>query len=250
MQLTVLGKSPSWQDGGGACSGYLIRADGYRLLLDCGSGVFGKLRLVEDYLDLDAVLISHLHPDHFLDLVPFSFALGYSPRGNSRRPELHAPPGAGELFRCLSGCWGSADQVERAFELIEYAPRESLQLGPISVRFCEVPHYTRAYACELSVDGRRLTFGADCGPNPALEQFAAGTDLLMVEATLQEPDEDEPPGHMTPAQAGTMGRRAGARRLVLTHFSDEVDAEWIRAEAERTFGGQVALAAEGLALDV
>jgi ribonuclease BN (tRNA processing enzyme) len=55
---------------------------------------------------------------------------------------------------------------------------------------------------------------------------------------------------MTPAQAGTMGRRAGARRLVLTHFSDEVDAEWIRAEAERTFGGQVALAAEGLALDV
>ena len=70
MRITVLGKSPAWQDAGGACSGYLIEEDGYTLLLDCGNGVFAKLRGHRDYVDVDAVLISHLHADHFLDLVP------------------------------------------------------------------------------------------------------------------------------------------------------------------------------------
>src|ERR1043166_7344733 len=80
MRLTVLGKSPSWQDADGACSGYLIEEDGFRLLLDCGNGVFSKLRRFVDYVDVDAVVISHLHADHFLDLVPFSYALTYAPR--------------------------------------------------------------------------------------------------------------------------------------------------------------------------
>ena len=80
MRLTVLGKSPSWQDAGGACSGYLIEEDGSAVLLDCGNGVFSKLRRYRDYTAIDAVLISHLHADHFLDLVPFSYALTYAPR--------------------------------------------------------------------------------------------------------------------------------------------------------------------------
>jgi len=80
MRLTVLGKSPSWQDADGACSGYLIEEDGTTILLDCGNGVFSKLRRYCDYINVDAVLISHLHADHFLDLVPFSYALTYAPR--------------------------------------------------------------------------------------------------------------------------------------------------------------------------
>ena len=80
MRLTVLGKSPSWQDAGGACSGYLVEENGTRILLDCGNGVFAKLREHVDYVDVDAVVISHLHADHFLDLVPYSYALTYAPR--------------------------------------------------------------------------------------------------------------------------------------------------------------------------
>ena len=80
MRLTVLGKSPSWQDAGGACSGYLIEEGDTRLLVDCGNGVFAKLRKHVDYVDVDAVVISHLHADHFLDLVPYSYALTYAPR--------------------------------------------------------------------------------------------------------------------------------------------------------------------------
>ena len=104
MRITVLGKSPAWQDAGGACSGYLVEEDGYALLLDCGNGVFSTLRQSRDYIDVNAVLISHLHADHFLDLVPFSYALSYAPRQQPvavagwpgtewpARPQLHAPP--------------------------------------------------------------------------------------------------------------------------------------------------------------
>ena len=113
------------------------------------------------------------------------------------------------------------------------------------MRFCEVPHYAQAFACELSAGRSRITFGADCGPNDALAQFAQGTDLLIAEASLREPDTDEPRGHMTPLEAGEMGRKAQAKRLLVTHFSDELGAEWVQEESTRGFGAEVSLAAAG-----
>ena len=115
MRITVLGKSPSWEDAGGACSGYLIEDGATSLLLDCGNGVFSKLRLYRDYTDLDAVLVSHLHADHFLDLVPYAYALTYAPRqqpvpvggypgtDSPARPRLIAPSGA----RDASAAWSA-----------------------------------------------------------------------------------------------------------------------------------------------
>ncbi len=257
MRITVLGKSPSWQDAGGACSGYLVEEDGFSLLVDCGNGVFSKLRHYRDYVDLDAVLITHLHADHFLDLIPYSYALAYAPRQqpvavggwpgttSPARPRLFAPMGAGDMFRHLVECWGDEDLVERAFRLSEYDGPDELSLGPISIRFCEVPHYTRTFAVELSAGGGRVTYSADCSPNDQLVRFAAGTDLLLIEATLPRPERTGQRGHLTPGEAGEHGRRAGARRVVLTHFSDELDPEWARAEAIESFGGPVELAYEG-----
>jgi ribonuclease BN (tRNA processing enzyme) len=94
-------------------------------------------------------------------------------------------------------------------------------------------------------NGARLTYSADCAPNEQLIQFAQGTDLLLVEATLPRPERTGQRGHLTPYEAGDHGRRAEARRLVVTHFSDELDAEWARAQAHDGFGGPVELAREG-----
>jgi ribonuclease BN (tRNA processing enzyme) len=258
VRITVLGKSPSWPDANGACSGYLIQEDGYSLLLDCGNGVFSKLRRFCDYVDLDAVLISHLHADHFLDLVPYSYALMYAPRqqpvpvagweGTSTpaQPTLYAPLGAGEVFRQLVRCWGTDELIERAFELHEYDAPDELAIGPFKVRFCEVPHYTRTYAVELASNGgARLTYSADCSPNEQLVQFAHGTDLLLIEATLPRPERTGERGHLTPSEAGEHARLAGARRVVITHFSDELDPEWAREQAGKAYGGQVDMAYEG-----
>jgi len=247
MRVTILGKSPSWQDAGGACSGYLVESEGFRLLVDCGNGVFAKLRRFVHYTDVDAVVVSHLHADHFLDLVPFSYALTYGPHvaTGAVHPVLNAPPGARDCFRRVVGAWGGEDLIEAAFDLREYDPAEVLHAGPLTVRFQPVPHFTATHAIDVAGGRARFTFGADGAPSEALSGFASGTDLLLVEATLPEPEADGPRGHMTAAEAGEQGRRAGARRLVLTHLSDELDAVHAEEEAERAFGGPVEIAREG-----
>jgi ribonuclease BN (tRNA processing enzyme) len=258
VRITVLGKSPSWQDAGGACSGYLVQEGDFTLLLDCGSGVFSKLRRFCDYVDVDAVLISHLHADHFLDLIPFSYGLTLTPRqqpvpvagwpgtNNPARPKLYAPVGAAEVFRQTVGPWGNQELIETAFSVHEYDAPEELSVGPFAVRFCEVPHFTPTNAVELSGDGgARLTYSADCAPNEELIRFASGTDLLLIEATLPRPERTGVRGHLTPAEAGVHGRRARAKRLVITHISDELDADWAVREAAEAYGGTVELATEG-----
>ena len=264
MRITVLGKSPSWEDAGGACSGYLIEDGGVFLLLDCGNGVFSKLRLFRDYTDVDAVLLSHLHADHFLDLVPYAYALTYAPRqqpvpvggypgtDSPARPRLIAPSGAGQCFRRVVGAWGKEDLIESAFALEEYDAGSTVEVGTLRARFREVPHFTTTYAIDFSSvnGGGRFTYGADCRPGDELIEIARDTDLLMVEATLPRPERTGTRGHMTPAEAGDHARRAGAGRVVLTHISDELDPDWARKEGSKAFGEAVEVAREGAVYEV
>jgi ribonuclease BN (tRNA processing enzyme) len=257
VQVTVLGKSPSWQDAAGACSGYLVQQDGFTALLDCGNGVFSKLRRIADYVDVDAVIISHMHADHFLDLVPFGYALSYAPRqqpvpvggwpgtDEPARPRLYVPAGGGALLRRVVSCWGSEDLIDSAFHVHEYGGGDTVPVGPLTVSFCEVPHFIATFAIELVSDGGRFIYGADCRPNDELVRFARETDVLMIEATLPRPERDGVRGHLTAREAGEHGRFANARRLVLTHYSDELDPELTASEAADSFGGPVELAHEG-----
>jgi ribonuclease BN (tRNA processing enzyme) len=264
MRVTVLGKSPSWQDAGGACSGYLITEGDTALLLDCGNGVFSKLRMQVDYVDVDGVLISHMHADHFLDLVPFAYALTYAPRqqpvpvdrwpgtDDPARPELHLPDGGTKMLRDIVGAWGPEDLIDNAFRISEYDVRSSVTVGPIEARFHSVPHFTETFAVNLTSaeGGGRITFGADCRPGEEIVEAARDTDLLIIEATLPRPERTGVRGHLTPAEAGEHAKRAGAKRVVLTHISDELDADWAREEGSRAFGAPVEVAAEGAAYEV
>jgi ribonuclease BN (tRNA processing enzyme) len=206
------------------------------------------------------VIITHLHADHFLDLVPFSYALTYAPRqqpvpvdrwpgtDHPARPKLYAPPGATGVFRRVAGAWGNEDLIEHAFDLHEYAPSDELMIGPLHVRFHEVPHYVQTHAVEFAsrLNGSgRFTFGADCAPSEELVRFADGADLLMLEATLPRPERGGLRGHLTAAEAGEHAARARAGRLVLTHISDELDPVWARGEAAKAFTGPVTVAHEG-----
>ena len=259
MRLIVLGKSPSWQDAGGACSGYLIEEDGAAVLLDCGSGVFSKLRRFRDYTAVDAVVISHLHADHFLDLVPFAYALTYAPRqqptpvdrwpgtDQPARPKLYAPAGASELFRRVVGAWGNDDLIENAFDVEEFKPESVIDVGSLRFSFQDVPHFTETFAIDIASTngGGRITYGADCSPNEQLVEFARGTDLLIVEATLPRPERTGVRGHLTPEEAGDHACRAGDKRVLLTHVSDELDELWVRKCAKRSFDGRIEVAREG-----
>jgi ribonuclease BN (tRNA processing enzyme) len=110
-----------------------------------------------------------------------------------------------------------------------------------------VPHFTTTYAVEISSTegGGRFTYSADCRPTDELVEIARDTDLLLVEATLPRPERTGIRGHMTPTEAGEHARRAGAKRVVLTHISDELDQTWARKQASEAFGGPVDVAREG-----
>ena len=259
MRVTVLGKSPSWQDAGGACSGYLIEDGKTAMLLDCGNGVFGKLRQRRDYTEIDAVVVSHLHADHFLDLIPYAYALTYAPRqqpvpvppwpgtDEPARPRLIAPPGSIQAFRRVVGTWGNEDLIENAFEIEEYDASSALRVNGLGLRFGEVTHFIQTYAVEIRhrSSGARFVFGADSRPGQELIDFAQGADLLLVEATLPRPERTGIRGHLTPGEAGEHARLAGAKRVVLTHISDELDQVWARTQATESFGGPVEVAREG-----
>ncbi|CAN5694951.1 MAG: MBL fold metallo-hydrolase [Thermoleophilaceae bacterium] len=259
MRLTVLGKSPSWQDAGGACSGYLLEDGDVSVLVDCGNGVFSKLRRFRDYTRVDAVVVTHLHADHFLDLIPYAYALTYAPRqqpvpvdrwpgtDEPARPRLIAPPSAIETFRHVTGAWGAEDLIESAFAIEEYAEESEPEVGSLSFSFRIVPHFRETFAIRVrsSNGGGRLVFGGDCGPTDNLVDFADGAELLLAEATLPRPERTGIRGHLTPREAGEHARAAGARRLLITHISDELDSLWARDEAAAGFGGPVHLASEG-----
>ena len=264
MKLTVLGKSPSWQDAGGACSGYLVEEGDFALLLDCGNGVFSKLRLFCDYVDVDAVAISHLQADHFLDLVPFSYALTYAPRqqpvpvdrwpgtDNPARPRLIAPQGARETFRRVVGAWGNEDLIENAFHLEEYGPDDTPEVGPLKFTFKSVPHFTETFAIRVKSanGGGELVYGADSRPSDEVVDFARDAELLLVEATLPRPERTGMRGHLTPREAGEHAKAAGAKQVVITHISDELDLLWAQTEADAGFGSPVDIAREGAAYTI
>ena len=262
MRLTVLGKSPSWQDAGGACSGYLLQENDTAVLVDCGNGVFSKLRQKIDYVDVDAVVISHLHADHFLDLVPYAYALTYAPRqqpvpvppwpGTDKpaKPRLIAPPGARDIFRRVVGAWGNEDLIENAFVLEEYEESSTPEVGPLRFAFRSVPHFTETFAIKVSNGRGTLAYGADSRPSEELCKFAKGSDLFIVEATLPRPERTGIRGHLTPEEAGEHAKLAGVKRVVLTHISDELDATWARDQASKAFGRRVDVAREGAVYEV
>ncbi len=263
MRLTVLGKSPSWQDVDGACSGYLLQDGETTVLVDCGNGVFGKMRKFVDYVDVDAVVISHLHADHFLDLVPYSYALTYAPRqqpvpvppwpgtDDPARPRLIAPPGADEAFRTIGGLFGNEELIENAFTLEEYdggiragGRRLQVRLPRGAALHADLRGADRARTARLS------STAPTRAPTTSWSTFADGCDLLLIEATLPRPERTGIRGHLTPMEAGEHARAANAKQLVITHISDELDQVWARRQASEAFGGRAEIAREGAVFEI
>ena len=172
---------------------------------------------------------------------------GHPGTDDPARPRLIAPPGSAQFFRNVVGCWGDEELIEQAFRIEEFDAESTVEVGPLTATFTEVPHFVLTHAVNLTSDagGGRFTFGADCRPCEELVDAARDTDLLLVEATLPRPERTGIRGHLTPSEAGDHARRAGARRAVLTHISDELDHEWARDQASTAFGGPVEVAREG-----
>ena len=253
MRLTVVGASASFPAPGGACSGYLVTDGNTRVLLDCGSGVLGQLQLVSRVGDLSAIVISHFHPDHYIDLIALRYGLRYG-FGAAVRPRVLVPTGGREFLRGLGAALRNAPEMfEAAFALDEYDATVAVAVNDLSLAFQRTTHDEPTWACAVARrDGSaRLVYTADTQGSADLERFAHGADLLLCEATYLEAGGVPPSGnHLTAAEAGALARRAGARRLMLTHFWPGLDIDRFAVEAAGTFGRDVLLARPGLTVDV
>ena len=219
MRLDVIGCSPAWPNPGGACSGYVV--DG-AVLLDCGPGVLAKLRQREPWPTVSAIAITHLHLDHWGDLVPWVWGALFGPGVGAPKPALRLPPGAREALVPVLARLGSQDMLDLAFEIEEYADGEPFQLGGLRVTALSVPHYDiPAHGFRVEGD-RTLAYSGDSGPSDALAELARDADLFLCEATLDDGGADGPPrGHLSVSEARAAFEAAGAHRLLLTHRPQE-----------------------------
>lgn len=248
MKLTVLGAHGTWPLAGGATSGYLVREDGYSLWVDCGSGTMANLQQHVGMFDVDAVAISHVHPDHVVDLYAYFFARVYSPE-KPKRATLFTPPGLLETFVVMLQ-EGAMDEMGTTFDLVTVEPGESFEAGPFRVATRPMAHPVPTLGMRIESDGVALAYTADTGPTEELRPLTAGADLLLAEATWQDDHEEAAPIHLTAKQAGQVAGAAEVPRLVLTHLRPHLDWDRSREDASSRFDGEVALAEENLTIEV
>ena len=256
MKLTVLGGAAAGGNTGQGCSGYLVEVGPTRLVLDFGPGTLPELRRHVDFRTLDAIVVSHLHLDHVLDLMALRFALAYNPVRPPAPIPLWMPPGGLGFLRRAAAAFAEpgdeADFVPSAFSAAEYDPSEPLTIGAATVTFAPTVHYVPCWAMRVT-DGAPdadLGYTADAGPTSALTDLLGGVRVLIAEGNwLQTPPKPtEALGHMTAAEAAKLARRVGARTLVLTHLWEENGIEAYRDAAVAAFDGLVEIAQPGLCL--
>jgi ribonuclease BN (tRNA processing enzyme) len=247
MKLTVIGCSGSFAGPDSAASCYLLEGDHegrtWRVLLDLGSGALGSLQRYVDPLAVDAVLVSHLHPDHYFDLSGLYVVWKYHPGGARPRIPVFGPRGiAGQCARAY-GLRPDPGMSEE-FEFHEYDGRP-IRLGPFTVHAHRLVHPITAYGLRVEAGGHTVVYSGDTGPCQELVDLASGADLLLCEAAFVESGDNPTDLHLTGKQAGAAAAEAGARRLVLTHIPPWHDPAIPLAEAREAYDGPLEAAVTG-----
>lgn len=239
MELTILGCSGSY--GGphaGACSGYLVRDGSSTVWIDCGNGTFGHLQEHVAVEDLTALVITHAHPDHCVDLYGLHVMCRYALHRVGL--PVYAPAGLERhLGTLVDGDWGGT------FSWHDIDPSQPVTVGSMSLRFARTDHPPPTYAVEITANGSRLVYTSDTGPGWSVAAFPPGADLVLSEATYLHHSKSAPI-HLSAKEAGAAARAADAHRLMLTHVWPQLDPALIAAEGSGAFGAPVILAEPGL----
>jgi len=238
LRLTVLGCCGTYAAPGGACSGYLVDDGSTRVWIDTGAGTLANLQRHSDLDGVDALVLSHEHPDHWTDLEGFynvcrfvTHRTGipvYGPDGLRRRTYEDTGP---------------------VFDWHVVAGGERVGIGALELTFSRTDHGPETLAMRIGGGGRTLGYSADSGPGWSLEALGPGLDLALCEATFQR-EQEGMAQHMSAWQAGTSARAARVPRLVLTHLWPTLDAERSALEGSDAFGAPVELAATNASYEV
>lgn len=241
MSVTVLGARTPYPAPNEPCSGYLLRAADRNLWIDAGAGTLAELQRHVELAEIHAIWISHLHPDHYADLLAAWNA--YANDGSLPRPTVYGPPSWDARLDAMLARQGAAAKV---FDVVELEDGARLSLGEVELRAVAVHHSVPTFAVRAEAGGRVFAYGADSGPMPALVELARGAGLFVAEAGADTPQAY----HCTPEDAGAAAEEAVVGQLVLTHLAPGLDVDDAIARCRTTFSGAVAVAKPGHVLAV
>lgn len=242
MELIVLGANGTYPRAGGACSGYLVRHDGFTLWMDTGHGTLAHLQEHIAVTDVDAVYISHAHPDHFVDIYPFFYSMFWR---DNRKPKvpMYGPRMAHERMSRLLTPRDGQDDFNTLLPWNEFVAGQVLEVGPLRLTGFDSAHSCTNVCLRIEADGKTLTYTGDTGPHPDLEKAASGADLFLCEASWLEAERSIPePIHLRAREAGEIATRAGAKHLVLTHVWPHNDMDLVLEQASGAFDGPLEIA--------
>jgi ribonuclease BN (tRNA processing enzyme) len=250
LRLTVLGCSTAAPHLATPTAGYLVQWGDTNLLLDAGQGVIRHLQRVLDPLDLTAIVIGHMHADHYLDLVGLRYLYPWGEPAPDPA-SIHLPPGGRARLDALATAISErAGFFDAAFRAVEYDPAAELRVGDLRLRFVRGRHYVPAWGVVVDApDGARLAYTGDTGPSSSVEDAVRGADLLLVESSIATAGEDdEERGHLTADEAIALAVAAEARSALLVHYGPDrrPELEWLCAAA----GSWVRPAIDGLTVTV
>jgi ribonuclease BN (tRNA processing enzyme) len=248
MKLVILGSGtcvPSLRRN--APANYLA-IGGRELLVDCGSGTLLQLeRAGKSYRDIDAVFLTHFHPDHVADFLPLVHALAATPGLERKKPlSLVGPPGVPEFYEKFIS---SLMRGKPPFPLEVTEANGRLDMGSFFVFSAKTVHSGESVAYRFEENGRSVIFTGDCDYDEGIIRLSEGADLLVADCSF--PDEMKTPGHLSPRECGLIARQAGAGKLVLTHLYPSPYPENNRVtEAGEVFAGDIVLAEDLMEFDI
>ncbi len=245
MRITVLGKSPSWPDAGGACSGYLVEEAGFRLLIDPGYATVPRLLQVVPAHRVNAVFVSHGHGDHCADVNPLLRARHLS--GDPPPPlPVFALPGALDAILGLDG-----EMLAKDYDLHQFAAGDRFTIGPFQLATRSLQHFVPNVGVRLSAGDAVMAYTGDGGADPDVTDLADGVALLLAEATFPEHvPEDSRGGLGSAREAGEHARAAQVAHLMLTHLWPGTDPDAAAGAARQAFNGPISVALPGLQIDL
>jgi ribonuclease BN (tRNA processing enzyme) len=248
MRLTVLGCAGSFPGPESACSAYLVEAEGFRLLIDFGSGSLSALQRYASLDGVDAIMLTHLHCDHMLDACTYVVVRRYDPSGALPPVPVYAPLGAAErIAAAYSSEGGPVDDVYTFYGL----QPGTFPIGPFTVTVDRVNHPIETYGVRVEHGGRVLAYSSDTAPCEALLRLAQGADLFLCEASYLDGADNPPDLHLTGGEAGEAATKADVGRLLLTHLVPAWASEASTVEAATaTFSGPVDVVRPGSRYDL
>jgi ribonuclease BN (tRNA processing enzyme) len=254
MKVTILGSGTSVPLADRASPSLAIFIDGRFILMDIGPGTMRQLAIAGlEYQDIDYIVISHFHPDHTTDLIHFFFATRYPPVLEEREPfTIIAPKGFDRFLELLKKPYGRwLDLPDRLMntEELKTGQKDSREFDGFTIYSAPVNHTPQSLGFRIEDNsGKSIAYSGDTGYCEGIVELARAADLLILECSF--PDDEAIAGHLTPSEAGDIATRAGAKKLVLTHFYPEILTTDIRAQCRKTYQGDLVLARDLMSLSV